>query len=177
MRALLLGFLLSATSLLGQDFGVYHRVPGDLLKMRSIPEDMTEEEYAILSRDIRMIDIGYAMIVPGYTHFKAQAPAYGYAVLAADALAAGSIYFSLNTIRSNGFTLEDARIWNMYKVERQIIGISSAVFVGAFVFDHIHGKWMLERKQERIRYKYAPRLSPVLSTAQGTPVYGVRVSL
>ncbi|HKK10446.1 MAG TPA: hypothetical protein VJ939_06385, partial [Bacteroidales bacterium] len=52
-----------------QDFDVYKRSKNDNFRLPEINRDMTFEEFQLLSRNLRMKDMLYAMVVPGYTHF------------------------------------------------------------------------------------------------------------
>lgn len=177
-RILSVVFTLSAAWLTAQDFSIFHRYESDRLVFDGVPAEMSFNEYQLLSRDIRMIDIGYAMVVPGFTHFKAQEPVYAWSILGVDAVAATVLAVQLNTLQQAGLTYAEAQALNGYQRERQLIGASATVIFTAFLFDHIHGKWRLERKQEAIRYKYQPkiRMAPAVSSVDRLPVVGLQMA-
>ncbi|MEY2962880.1 MAG: hypothetical protein RL754_141 [Bacteroidota bacterium] len=165
--------VLTAFSAQAQDVSIFHRYEADRLKLEPIPSGMTLEEYQLLSRDIRMIDIGYAMAVPGYTHFKAQETKLGYAVLAVDLVSAGVIAMNVRTISNSGLTIAQAQSTGLYASERAAINAGALMIFGAFAFDHIHGKWALERKHEALKYRYSGKISAVAGAIEGSPSVGV----
>lgn len=155
----LLVWLLSGHGLLAQDFDIYPRMKDDNVKMPQLHEQMTLNEYQILSRDIRMMDMGYSFFVPGYVHFKAKETATGYGVLSARML--GVAGFGLNAWRVKDRFTSIHKFSDLYSnawVDGMIFFTSASLLMGSYLFDWIHGKARLEQKQEMIRYRYGLKL-------------------
>jgi len=153
-----------------QDFSIYPRLPDDKVKLPYVHESMRLNEFQILSRTVRMMDMMYATIVPGYIHFKAKEMTTGYVLLglrSASYISLSAVYLSS---KSRGDKTID--IFNSNKPEQQIVindnwsvetsdiivGTAIAVIISTYLYDWIHGKYMLEKKQEMIRYKYSVKL-------------------
>ena len=152
-------FILSSTLSFSQDFDVYHRKKDDGLKIPEVYENMFLDEYQLLSRDIRMMDMAYSAILPGYVHFKAKENILGYTVLGFRMIGFAGLY--ANYYRMKNY---DTRIWELangnssYKTDQAIFISSIAIIASSYLFDWIHGKFRLERKQELIKYKYGMKL-------------------
>ena len=149
----------------GQDIDFYHKQNNDLFKMPSINKQMSFKEYQILSQSFRMQDMMYASLVPGYVHFKAQDYATAYGILAVRTSAAVVIFYEQNWISKN---IADTSFWatlfnnkntNVPENHAKILTTATLVFVSSYLFDIIHGKYRLEKKQEAIRYKYSMKAS------------------
>ncbi len=146
-----------------QDFDIYKKGNNDNFVMPDIPENMTFEEFQLLSRNLRMKDMLYAMVVPGYSHFYAKEPKIGYYVLGSRMLGYGGLVYSLANTEGNvkwqnifGLRFDQADVKNGdYRTQNTITAISLTLIVGSYFFDWIHGKSMLEIKQEKIRFKYS----------------------
>jgi hypothetical protein len=146
-----------------QDFDLYKKDKNDNYKMPLIDQQMTVEEFELLSHNVRMKDMLYASIVPGYVHFKIKENKQGYWLLgirSAAYLSMGGLYisgksklFSIDTQNMSDEELSD--------VNRYQYSFYTALFVATatYVYDVIHGDWVLHQKQERIRYKYAIKAS------------------
>ena len=99
-----------------QDFDMYNKEINDRFEMPQISESLTFEEFQLLSRDLRMKDMLYAMVVPGYTHFYAHKPKIGYGMLGARLIGYGGITYvlikgenNLNLKNILGFDLGDRK--------------------------------------------------------------------
>jgi len=168
-------FLLLLSNIVqAQDFDIYPRLKDDNIEMSKVYENTNFDEYQLLSRNIRMMDMIYSIIVPGYVHFKAKDFATGYSLLGVrligySALAINSYNnnkqvskigdnsnLDTNNLSSNNLGSNNLSSNNN---KNQIILYSSiALIVSSYLFDWIHGKYRLEKKQENIRYKYSIKL-------------------
>jgi len=164
-------FFITPVVSLAQDFDVYPHAQDDKVKMPYVHESMKLKEFQVLSREIRMMDMTYALIIPGYVHFKAQEKTKAYVLLAlrsAAYIGLTSVYIS-SKVRGDTFW---GGITNTNTPEEQINlagqwilttsdlveGLSIFVIITTYLYDWIHGKFELERKQELIRYKYSIKL-------------------
>ena len=141
-----------------QDMSLYNRYVGDKEKMPDLYENMTFEDYQMLSRDIKMMDMMYATIVPGYIHFKAKDTKRGYYILAARMT--GYAGLTANYIRLNNYNKSYTDMINdpALKTDRLLFFTSLSIIATSYVYDWIHGKRVLKTKQEQIRYKYGIKL-------------------
>ncbi len=143
-----------------QDLDIYKHEKNDKFVLPSIPEKMTYEEFKILSTDLRVQDMMIGVILPGHVHFKIREKKYGYYLLGARLLGyAGSIYLSAKN-QSIGKILLKKQLdidRNLNTGDVVLAYTSIFLIVGSYLYDWIHGKYLLDEKQTRIRYKYAPR--------------------
>lgn len=149
--------LLSFQNILGQDFDVYKRTVDDKIKITGIYENMLLEEYQILSRDMRMMDMSYAMIIPGYIHFKAKENRRGYQLLSARILGyTGLIIYSKRRANQSKRLLDylSRKDKDIDFNDKLLFSTSLGLVVSSYLYDWIHGKYILEKKQENIKYKY-----------------------
>ena len=154
-----------------QDLDLYTRHQDDKVNMPFLHESMALKEFQLLSRDIRMMDMLYAVVVPGYIHFKAQEKTKGYVLLGLRA----SAYLGLTAVyiasKSRGDTFWGGITGSNVEEEKiQVTGqwsittsdivetTSIIIIISTYLYDWIHGKAQLERKQELIRYKYSLKL-------------------
>ena len=169
MRILFLLYLsLISVMSFSQDIDIYKKTGNTEFKLPNIPNSMSVDEFQLLSRNTRMIDMLHAVVVPGHIHFKAKSPLAGYTLLTLRSLAYIGLldvyaYKKLNgenLINLNPFSnsSEPAIVVNdNWQIETTdiIATVSAVVIVGTYLYDWIHGKQVLERKQELIRYKYS----------------------
>ncbi|HKK58170.1 MAG TPA: hypothetical protein VJ937_01715 [Salinivirga sp.] len=142
-----------------QDFDIYPRLQDDKIKTPGINANMTADEFSLLSRNIRMMDMPYSLIVPGYIHFKAKDNTVGYTLLGLRI--AGYTGLAINAYRLIIFDKRAENIItgkNNLKQDQNLFITSSILILGSWLFDWIHGKYRLEKKQELIRYKYGIKL-------------------
>ena len=142
----------------GQDLDIYKHQKNSNFNLPAIPKGMTYEEFKILSTDLRMQDMMIATILPGHIHFKIGEKKIGYYVVGARAL--GYLawgYLSLNNKSLTKIILTDtAGIENEISTGDLIVAYTSlSLIVGSYLYDWIHGRYLLDGKQNRIRYKYA----------------------
>jgi len=154
-------FLLLSLFIQAQDFDVYRRKTDDKVKIPQVNQSLELDEFQLLSRNARMMDMAYAMIVPGYMHFKAKEHKIGYYLLAGRMAAYGGLAYSYLNLKDQGESIfGDIKNTDNYQIKQyKYIGIASvSIIFGSYFYDWIHGKVMLEKKQEMIRYKYGFKL-------------------
>ena len=142
----------------GQDLDIYKHKKNSNFEIPAIPQEMTYEEFKILSTDLRMQDMMIAVVLPGHVHFKIDEKKTGYYILGARTLGyLGWGYLALtNKSISKIIILDSAGLNNSKNKRDKIIAYSSIAFIiSSYLFDWIHGKYMLDNKQNNIRYKYA----------------------
>jgi hypothetical protein len=171
---LLIVFTFLVINSFSQDMDIYKRSTNDNFKLPLLKENLTRNEFQLLSRNARMMDMTYALIVPGYIHFKAKDNEMAFSLLTARLLGyAGLIsYINRKNSQINDLTLRDA-LFNtdtIYKKDRNLLVSSITVVVSSYLFDWIHGKLRLEKKQELIRYRYSIKME-MEKTAQKSNVF------
>lgn len=154
-------FSVFSISLLAQDVDFYLKNNDDNLSPVNINPQMSFEEYEILSSDFRMQDMMFSAIVPGYVHFKAKDNVVGYSLLAISAASYATFGYQAFWVKK---TITDSTLfYNLLnynslssEIKRNSIIMGSALFLitSTYVFDVIHGKFRLQKKQNAIRYKY-----------------------
>ncbi len=157
-KILLYFFFIGLFSLQAQDLDIYKKDINSNFKFPAIPQEMNYEEFKILSTQLRMQDIGIAMVLPGHVHFKIDEKKTGY-YLVGTRLAgfAGLIYMSANGQSIYKTVFESSASIDV-STSDQIISYGSVLLIGgSFLYDWIHGKYILEKKQTRIRYKYSKK--------------------
>ncbi len=150
--ALLLAFFVFEG--LTQDFDLYPRFKDENINIPNLYENTLKNEFQLMSRSIRMMDAFYATLVPGYIHFKAKDKAIGYSLLGERVLGYGGLLYLSNkgiNMLSNTETYS--------KTDKYILWSSVGLITTSFIFDWIHGKYRLEKKQEFIRYKYSIKVN------------------
>ncbi len=140
-----------------QDFDIYPRLKDDNIKMPKVYENTLFDEYQILSRDVRMMDMLYSAIVPGYVHFKARDIATGYGILGARLLGFSGLALNYYNMDRKGLNVNDI-LGSEHNTDKILFYSSLTLIVSSYLFDWIHGKYRLEKKQENIRYKYSIKL-------------------
>jgi len=150
-----------------QDVDFYLKDKNHNYSFPTIPEEMTFQEFNLLSHDFRMQDMLFSVVVPGYTHFKAQENMYGYSLVAVRTVAFSTLAYEYihfkNTVTDTTsfikFFRNSGQLTSGQKVDAYVVGISLATIGATYLFDIIHGKYILQKKQEKIRFKYSPRIS------------------
>ncbi len=163
---LLLLFGMSNIHLYSQDIDFYNKGKNDNYRLPKINREMSFDEFHLLSQNVRMKDMIYAAIVPGKIHFKAQSKKAAYwlvGIRSASYLTMGGIYY-YNKDEISKLQLRDLYSDNGDDKEgrssyKQVFYGAAAVAIGTYLFDLIHGEKVLRTKQEKIRYKYALKLS------------------
>jgi len=170
------GFLLIIFSfffvvnLMSQDIDIYQKGKDDNIKTPNIPLGMSKKEFQLLSTNLRLKDMLYAMVVPGYVHFKAQEKPMGYAILGARTvgfIGLGAVYYSAQVNGEDWWKIggsensEDViTVGNGWEVKKSdiILLTSATLIITTYLFDWIRGENILKHKQNNIRYKYGIKL-------------------
>ena len=157
--------LIFSFSLTAQDIDIYSKKKNSNFELPNLSPQTSFEEFQLLNRTLRMQDMAYAAIVPGYVHFKVKDPTLGFAMLGVRSLGyAGLVYvisedsFALKDLINNS-TPQNTNDQDEFNSHRDITYISLGIIVSSYLFDWIHGKHRLEKKQEMIRYKYGLKLN------------------
>ena len=154
----LVSIVLGVIFVSGQDLDIYKHQKNSNFNLPAIPKDMTYEEFKILSTDLRMQDMMIATVLPGHIHFKIGEKKAGYYILGTRSLGyLGWVYLSItDKSLTNIILLDSAGLGQTVSTGDLIIAYSSlTLIIGSYLYDWIHGKYRLDDKQNRIRYKYA----------------------
>ncbi len=146
------------TNMQAQDLDIYKHHKNSNFELPNIPKEMTFEEFKLLSTDIRMQDMMMAMVLPGHIHFKIGEKKTAFYVLGARAAGfAGWTYLSLSDESLTNIVFYDSLgVHTNVSTGNIIVAYGSLVLIiGSYLYDWIHGKYLLDRKQNKIRYKYA----------------------
>ena len=165
----------------GQDMDIYHHKPNAGYKFPAVPKAMTFREFDLLSTNVRMQDIFASTVMPGYIHFRIYEKRKGYWLLGLRSLGyAGYGYLALQHKSWWNLVLNPAARYSdpNYKVDVSIAYVSAGLVLGTFLYDWIHGRYILQRKKSKIRFKYAPVVSysPVNIFAKPSIHAGVAVN-
>ena len=148
--------------LFSQDIDVFKRDLNDRFKLPKIPSEMTQDEFSTLSTNIRLMDAVEAIVVPGLIHFKLKENKTGFALLGARVIGYAGLYYvnhnAINNFLGDNnqqveFTSDEAKR-NTYITLGSIFLVAESYF-----YDWIHGRDLLEIRQQKIRYKYSLKLS------------------
>ncbi len=177
--------LFSFLGVQAQDIDFYLKNKNDNFAFSEIPADMTFEEYNLLSQNYRMQDMLFASVVPGLIHFKAQEKEIGYSLLAIDGIACATMTYEMLWLKENVsdtvklfYYLRNTSTLNQtIKSHTKIAGVAVATIGAVYLFDLIHGKYTLELKQNKIRYKYSPQISFSPATYQYNNKFGLGVNI
>jgi len=135
-------------SVFSQDLELFNRSMDDRILMPELPVEMTLNEFQLLSRDIRLMDMAAGMVFPGYISFKAKEQTAAYIVIGVRSV--GYIAAAYELYRWDAGTID---LWSS-EIDRNIIYGTIGVLLSSYIFDWLCGKTQLELKQEGIRYKY-----------------------
>jgi len=154
-----------------QDIDLYIKGTNDNYKFEAIDTQMSFEEYSLLNRNLRMKEMFYALIVPGYVHFWAKDNRLGYALLATRTVAYGELAYTYWDLKQHtsidkwkdifalGTKGATPYLDRRKKLYTTLMFSSFFLMSGSYVFDLIHGQYRLTKKQELIRYKYNMKLN------------------
>ncbi len=154
-----------------QDIDIYRKNKDDNIKTPNIPMGMSNNELQLLSRNLRLKDMLYAMAVPGYVHFKAQQMNAGYWLMGARMVGyiglATAYYKTTTEVQKKWYQLNTPKTEqdyvkvnnNLYIKKSNIYLVTSlAIIFSSYMYDWIHGEYVLKKKQNLIRYKYGLKL-------------------
>ncbi len=173
---LLVPFVLQA-----QDVDVYQWKTNDNFVFPQRPAAMSFDEFELLSTRLRMQDMFGAALIPGYVHFKVKEKKKAWwlvGIRSAGYLGVG--YLSLRNkstlnILFNPFAKYTDK---NYASDAIVAYLSAFLIAGTFLYDWFHGRWILEHKQNKIRYKYSPVLQVSrLSFAGSAGLYSVSAGI
>ena len=159
-KYLLILLLLISFKLSAQDLDIYKVKKNSNFELPNIPKGMTYDEFKILSTNLRMQDMAIAIVLPGHAHFKIGEKKKGYYILGVRSLGyAAWGYLALNNKSLTTVIAEDQLDYNgEISATDTIVAYSSVLLmVGSYLYDWIHAKYMLDSKQNSIRYKYAKK--------------------
>ncbi len=153
-------FVLFFGFLHAQDIDIYKKTDNSNYKIPDISPEMTYEEFKMLGTNLRMQDMIIAAILPGHVHFKINEKKTGYYILGTRILG----YAAWAYLSANNKSLTQIIFFDKYQIldktstgDKIVAFTSVFLMVGSYLYDWIHGKYILEDKQNRIRYKYAKK--------------------
>jgi hypothetical protein len=146
---------LNFNNICAQDIEIYKKEKNDNYELPQIHGEMSSDEFLLLSRNMKMKDMMYAAIVPGYIHFLAQEKKKGYWLLGARGVAyltIGGVYLDADNkyggLNKREVSAEDEKLY------KSLLTGAVTTIVVTYLYDIIHGDDILHRKQEKIRYNY-----------------------
>ncbi len=143
-----------------QDIDVFKRNLNDHFSIPQIADSMSFEEFKTLSTNLRLMDAMEAMIVPGLIHFKVKDKTTGW-ILVGTRLAGygGLVYvnFHKDGLWSDVFNYQTLNS-DESKSDYYIALASVGLIAGSYLYDWIHGRSLLDKKQQKIRFKYAVKV-------------------
>jgi hypothetical protein len=148
------------TGIEAQDIDIYHKGKNDNYNIPTLPKGMTYEEFNMLSYHTRMKDMLYTVIVPGYMHFRIGENKKGYWLLGvrlASYAAMTGVYYSAKA-HLYGIDEEELSTEEEEKAKNRhenVFYSALTIAAASYLYDVIHGDYILHEKQERIRFKYA----------------------
>ncbi len=155
---------LAAESLFAQDIDIYQKKKNTNYTLPYLNPQMSLNEFQLLNRTLRLQDMLYAMVVPGYVHFKEKDPAVGWSMVALRSAGFGGLGY---IYMKNDYTIKELLSGNRdnwpdaaeFKRKKNIALYSIGIIFATYFFDWIHGKYRLDKKQEYIRYKYGLKMN------------------
>ena len=161
-------FFLGLTWSNAQDLDVYKVDKNSNFDIPNIPVGMTYQEFKTLSTNLRMQDMLVGMVLPGHVHFKIGEKKTGYYILGTRSL--GYAIWGYMALKDesvlNIVFFDKLNFVNKTGTGDKIAAYSSVVLiVGSYLYDWIHGRYVLDEKQDSIRYKYAKKKTKVGVTA------------
>lgn len=160
LHILLIFNILYVFNAFSQDIDVFKRNLNDHFKIPQIADSMSFDEFNTLSTNLRLMDAMEAIIVPGIIHFKVKENTTGWVLVGTRLVGyAGLVYvnFHKDGLWSDVFNYQ-ALNTEESKTDYYIALASAGLVVGSYFYDWIHGRNLLEKKQQKIRFKYAVKL-------------------
>ncbi len=188
---IILSLILVKSMVFSQDIDLYNIKKDDNITSPKIPSTMSFNEFQLLSQNLRMKDMMYAIIVPGYVHFKAKENKTAYTLLTlrtASYIGLGASYFSskargdkwysgLINSKDNTNNIQITEDWSVKKSDVVVVASMVTIF-STYLYDWIHGQYKLQKKQNMIRYKYGIKLKleqNLSSNIKFSPALGLSV--
>jgi len=164
MRYIFLLFLFLDFHAFAQDLDVYKVKKNSNFELPDIAKEMTFQEFELLSTNLRMQDMITAVILPGHVHFKIKEKKIGYYILGARSLGYASwAYLSTNneSLLNILFLPDYNHLYNVSDTETIVAYTATVLIIGSYLYDWIHGRYLLDKKQNSIRYKYAKKRTQI----------------
>ncbi len=152
-----------------QDVSVFTYKTNDNFILPPLNTGVSIDEFQLLSRNFRMIDMFYSVLVPGYVHFKAKDRKAGYMLLTSELVGVASIsyaYYRSKIDIIQVFNGETKQV-KLDKVGRNSLIAGVSLIATSYIFDIVHGSYRLHKKQEQIRFKYGTKMN---MSAVGQPI-------
>ena len=164
-----------------QDIDIFQKKQNDNFKFENINPQMSINEYRILSRNLRMKEMLYATVVPGYVHFYINENRYGYGILVFRSVAYANLaYMALANKVDFSITEKPNLIFNEDNTTKTDIYLTYGaigIILGSYFYDWIHGQYVLKKKQENIRYKYNMKMNlSVINNPNRSQAFGVSLN-
>ncbi len=157
-KLIIIGLWFFTWGLSAQDLDIYKHQKNSNFNLPAIPAEMTYQEFKVLSTDLRMQDMIIAMVLPGHVHFKIGEYRTGYYLLGVRSLGyTGWVYLSAKgSSLTQTLLLDYTGLSNNVSTGDMVVAyVSLGLVIGSYLYDWIHGKYVLDEKQNQIRYKYA----------------------
>ena len=134
---------------------------GDLLygnhfTLPYVPQEMTYNEYKILTWKVNYDDYAFSAFIPGYMHFMLDRKLTGSMIFAGRMVFSAALVYGIASLYSE-VTNPDVNVGK----QREKINISISLLLTGFMgnmfltaFDIAHGKWLLREMRTRIFFKY-----------------------
>ncbi len=158
-----------------QDVDLYQKNENDNFNLPQISWQMNYHEYSLLSKHFRMQQMLYAMVLPGYMHFYADEKTTGWILFTTRMMVYSTFLYTYY------YAYEHRRESNVNQVllSSNVLWTEAGIVMMNYFYDIIHGKYMLDKKQRLIRYKYSMKmqLSAVQSLdGKAYPTLGIKVN-
>jgi hypothetical protein len=139
-----------------------------------IPYGMTYEEFEMLNREMNWKQLLIGMVVPGYLHFYADRPGWGWSIAGTRALGFGLMMWGIIDQWKYFGTLnwsEDYIKGDEARAERNIYLFMSGLAVNIFAYglDWAHADIVIENDRNSVMYKYGIKHWKVEPTSFNTP--------
>jgi hypothetical protein len=180
-------FVFVGVMLFSQDVDFYLKRKNDNFDMPKIPSHMSFDEFNLLSQNYRMQDMMFALVVPGYIHFKAQENKTAYIELAISGISYSAIAYEYLWLKKNvsdssnlmSYLRDYKKLDATAKSHTDVITAAIVLISANYLFDIIHGKYILEKKQNKIRFKYSIRADVSSYSYGGSEdlAFGLKLSL
>jgi hypothetical protein len=177
MKRLLL-FIIFITFSFAEDFELSLREPNDNFIHPTFDLNMSYEEYELLSTEVSLKDIGYALIVPGYIHSKAHDDFQSTILIWIRLISYASmayIYYDSFSDENQQTSSTSVNYLNMDTDHKIAFDTALNIALITFLYDWIRGVNVLENKQNHIRYKYGWKLN-FSTSQQHQPILGLQKS-
>ncbi len=166
LNILLTLIILYAVSSFAQDIELFKRDLNDHFHIPQIADSMSFDEFKILSINLRLIDAMEAMVVPGLIHFKISDKTTGWILVGTRLAGYGGMFYVNYHNNELWADILNYQLFNSNesKIDYFLAITSIGLVAGSYLYDWIHGRSLLEQKQQKIRFKYAIKLRSDVSS-------------